>query len=135
MSIYVVPETKEIQMTRGDAVSIKVSPLNNYKFQKGDVIRMNVTKRKNSNALLLTKDFYIDEECDYFFLTFDKEETKIGDIINEDTDYWYEIVLNPDTNPQTIIGYEMYKETGDPWEKILKLLPEANDDNEGSDNL
>ena len=29
----------------------------------------------------------------------------------------------------------MYKETGDPWEKILKLLPEANDDNEGSDNL
>ena len=76
MSIYVVPETKEIQMTRGDAVSIKISPLNNYKFQKGDVIRMNVTKRKNSNALLLTKDFYIDEECDYFFLTFDKEETK-----------------------------------------------------------
>ena len=100
-----------------------------------DVIRMNVTKRKNSNALLLTKDFYIDEECDYFFLTFDKGETKIGDIINADTDYWYEIVLNPDTNPQTIIGYEMYKETRDPWEKILKLLPEANDDNEGSDNL
>ena len=32
MSIYVVPETKEIQMTRGDAVSIKISPLNNYKF-------------------------------------------------------------------------------------------------------
>jgi len=46
---------------------------------------------------------------------------KIGDVINKPTDYWYEIEINPETKPQTIIGYD---ENG---EKILKLYPEGSD--------
>ena len=52
-------------------------------------------------------------------LSLDSTETTIGDIINKPVEYWYEIQLNPDTEPQTIIGYD---ENG---AKIFKLYPEG----------
>lgn len=49
------------------------------------------------------------------------EDTKFGEVISKPVDYWYEIELNPDTNPQTIVGYD---EEG---AKIFKLFPEGKD--------
>jgi hypothetical protein len=48
-----------------------------------------------------------------------KEDTKIGKKVNKPVDYWYEVELNPDTYPQTIVGYD---EDG---AKIFKLYPEG----------
>ena len=45
----------------------------------------------------------------------------IGEVINKPTNYWYEIELNPNTQPQTIIGYD---EDG---EKLFVLYPEGSD--------
>ena len=52
-------------------------------------------------------------------ISLNKEDTTIGDIINTPIDYWYEVQLNPETNPQTIIGYD---ENG---AKIFRLYPEG----------
>lgn len=49
-------------------------------------------------------------------------ETKIGNIINRPVIYWYEIVVNPDTNAQTIIGYD------DGGAKEFILYPEGGDE-------
>jgi hypothetical protein len=51
-------------------------------------------------------------------------DTKIGEYINKPTDYWYEIELNPDTAPQTIVGYD---EDG---AKVFRLYPEGREMNE-----
>ena len=54
-----------------------------------------------------------------------REDTKIGDIIHKPVKYWYEVELNPDTEPQTIVGYD------DDGPKIFTLYPEGADENEG----
>ena len=50
-----------------------------------------------------------------------KTDTKIGEVINKPTDYWYEVEVNPHTNPQTIIGY------GEEGAAIFKLFPEGDE--------
>ena len=106
-------KTKKIYLTRGDVACIRISAKNddggNYTFRVGDVIRFKVFKKKDCQFIVLQKD------------------TKIGNIINKDIDYWYEVELNPDTRPQTIIGYEIDPQTRKPLEKIFKLLPEGGD--------
>lgn len=52
------------------------------------------------------------------------DETKIGEYISKPKEYWYEIELNPETYPQTIIGYD---EDGP---KVLILYPEGGDYND-----
>ena len=52
-------------------------------------------------------------------VTLDNKDTKFGDIISKPVDYWYEVELNPETKPQTIVGYD---EDG---AKIFKLFPEG----------
>ena len=127
--------TKQINLTRGDIACIRVSALNedgsNYTFKVGDVVRFNVCERKKCSSVVLQKDTVVSEEGTTVDINLTSEDTKIGNIINKDTDYWYEVELNPDTDPQTIIGYEINKDTGKVWEKIFKLLPEAEE--KGSD--
>lgn len=129
--------TKQIDLTRGDVATFEVqAPIDDdgtlYTFKVGDVVRFSVYKRKDCHCVELVKDTIVEEEGTTVTISLRSEDTKIGDIISKDTDYWYEVVLNPETLPQTIVGYEMHPETGKPWEKILKLLPEAND--KGGDN-
>ncbi len=127
--------TKQINLTRGDIACIRISALNedgsNYKFKVGDVVRFNVFERKKCNCVVLKKDTVVSAEGETVDINLTSEDTRIGDIINKDTDYWYEVELNPDTKPQTIVGYEINKDTGRVWEKIFKLLPEAEE--KGSD--
>lgn len=122
--------TKKIYLTRGDIASIRVSAKKddgeNYVFQIGDVVRFKVFKKRGCNCVVLQKDTTVTEETEEVVIELFSKDTKIGDIINRDTDYWYEIELNPDTNPQTIVGYDV-DEYGRPIEKIFKLLPEGDD--------
>ena len=95
-------------------------------FKVGDVLRFKVFKKNLCSAVVLQKDFTIEEDSTVAEITLNAEDTKIGNIINKYVDYWYEIELNPDTAPQTLVGYEV-SEKGEIKEKIFRLLPEGAD--------
>lgn len=120
--MFVVNEDLSIYATRGDIVFFNVTAEDNgykYKFQPGDVVRFSVYGKKDAAATVLQKDFPVTEISESVYIYLDEKDTKIGETISKHKDYWYEVVLNPDTNPQTIIGYD---EDG---AKIFRLFPEA----------
>lgn len=123
--MFQINDDLSINITRGDTAVFTVNALNesgeNYLFQKGDVVRIKVTEKKACENVMFQKDFVVEEETEQVELLLTEDETKIGEVISKPTDYWYEVELNPLTNPQTIIGYD---EDG---AKILRLYPEGND--------
>ena len=126
--MFTMNEDLSIYATRGDIVFFSVTADDNgirYKFQPGDIVRMAIYGKKEAETCVMQKDFPVTEVTEKVFIYLDEEDTKIGEIISKHKDYWYEIVLNPDTMPQTIIGYD---EDG---AKVFRLFPESNeiDDN------
>ena len=123
--MFVINEDLSIYATRGDVVFFTVQAKDDtgsyYEFQAGDVLRMKIYGKKNAEKVYLEKDFPITANANSYVIYLDEEDTKIGDVISKATDYWYEIELNPYTNPQTIIGFD---EDG---AKIFKLFPEGAD--------
>lgn len=122
--MVIVNEDKSVYATRGDTVLFTVSADidgERVTFAPGDVVRIKVFEKKNANNVVLQKDFPIEVESDLATIYLTGKETKIGGIINKPVDYWYEVELNPFTEPQTIIGYD---EDG---AKIFKLFPEGKD--------
>lgn len=124
--MFVLNEDKSIYATRGDIVFFTVSAADieteeKYKFQPGDIVRIKVFGKKNAASVVLQKDFPVTEETENVDIYLDKEDTKIGDVISKPVDYWYEIELNPYSDPQTIIGYN---EDGP---MVFKLFPEGAD--------
>lgn len=120
--MFQINDDLSIYVTRGDAVFLTVSAEEDgatYKFQPGDVVRIKVFEKKACENVVLQKDFPVVEETETVDLFLIKQETEIGEVISKPVDYWYEIELNPDTNPQTIIGYD---EDG---AKVFKLMPEG----------
>lgn len=117
--------TKQINITRGDIGCIEVKAKNedgtDYTFQVGDIVRFKVFKKKDCGCVEIQKDVEVITAGTSVEINLTSTDTKIGEIINKPTDYWYEVELNPDTNPQTIICYD------DEGEKIFKLFPEGND--------
>jgi hypothetical protein len=71
---------------------------------------------------VLEKDVTVEEETSVVSITLERTDTKLGGIINKPVDYWYEVELNPDTTPQTIVGYDS------DGPKIFRLFPEGGDD-------
>jgi hypothetical protein len=80
-----------------------------------------VYEKKNCSNVVILKDAVVDTEAQSVTISLSKEDTKIGELISKPVDYWYEIEVNPDTKPQTIIGYD---EAG---EKIFRLYPEGSE--------
>ena len=122
--MFVLNDDLSIYATRGDIVFFSVTAKDGedaYKFKAGDVVRIKIFGKKNAENVVLQKDFpiFADTETVEIYLT--KEDTKIGEVISKPTDYWYEIELNPDTEAQTIIGYD---ENG---ARVFKLFPEGAD--------
>lgn len=117
-------EDLSIYVTRGDTVFFTVMAEENgepYYFEAGDVLRMKVFSKKKATDVVLEKCFPITARTDRYTILLTEEDTKIGEVISKPKDYWYEVELNPFTNPQTIIGYD---EDG---AKIFKLFPEGAD--------
>ena len=122
--MFQINEDKSIYLTRGDVANIEVSATadgEQHTFKAGDVVRFKVFKRKSCMSVLLQKDVVVEADTTAVTVYLGKEDTKIGEIINKPTNYWYEVELNPDTVPQTIIGYD---EEG---EKLLTLFPEGSE--------
>lgn len=121
--MFVILKDKTICLTRGDIASIIVSAnLQDgaaYTFMPGDVVRFTVCKMRDYSTIILQKEITISEESNTVTISLLSEDTRIGGVINKPVDYWYEVELNPDTAPQTIIGYD---EAG---EKIFRLYPEG----------
>lgn len=117
--------TKQISLTRGDAAAIDITAKNpdgtDYAFLVGDIVRFKVFKNKDCGCVVLQKDTEIKEQSTTVKVDLTKADTKIGEIISKPSAYWYEVELNPDTNPQTIIGYD---EDG---AKVFMLYPEGGD--------
>lgn len=125
--MFVVSDDLTIHITRGDAALLSVGATiggENYEFKNGDVVRLKVFAKKNCEDVVLKKDTTVTEPTNTVRIALDGEDTKIGDVISKPTDYWYEVELNPETNPQTIVGYD---ENG---AKVFKLYPEGGVANE-----
>ena len=122
--MYKINDDLSIYVTRGDIVILSVKAMfgdRPYTFTKGDLVRIKVYKKKNATDVVLEKDFPVTEETQAVQIYLSKEDTKIGEVINKPVDYWYEVELNPLSEPQTIIGYD---EDG---AKVFKLFPEGAD--------
>ena len=120
--MFVINEDKSIYITRGDSAVFSVGAKiggEDYEYMKGDVVRFKVFAKKNCADVVLQKDFDAEEGASAVEVYLTGEDTKIGDIISKPTEYWYEVELNPETHPQTIIGYD---EDG---AKVFKLFPEG----------
>lgn len=125
--MFVIGDDLTIHITRGDAALISVSANKGesvYEFKPDDVVRFKVFAKKSCDDVVLVKDTVVTEISETVRIALDSEDTKIGDVISKPTDYWYEVELNPETNPQTIIGYD---EDG---AKVFKLYPEGGVANE-----
>ena len=125
--MFFIDEDLTIHITRGDAVAFSVGAdigEESYEFNPDDVVRFKVFAKKDCADVVLIKDTTVTEATSAVEILLEKEETKIGDVINKPVDYWYEVELNPDTYPQTIVGYD---ESG---AKVFKLYPEGGAANE-----
>ena len=122
--MYSINDDLSIHVTRGDIVAFKVTADyygENYVFKAGEIVRMKVFEKKGCDCVLLQKDFVIEADTEEVTILLTSMDTKIGGVIHKPKDYWYEVELNPLTNPQTIIGYD---EDG---AKIFRLYPEGAD--------
>lgn len=120
--MFTINEDNSIYANRGDIVFFCVTAEDDgvpYHFQPGDILRINIHGKKDVETVYLEKDFPVLENSERVELFLTEEDTKFGDIISKPKDYWYEVCLNPDTNPQTIIGYN---EDGP---AVFRLYPEG----------
>lgn len=122
--MFAINDDLSIYMTRGDACSIDVSAMSNgepYTFVNGDIVRLSVMEKKNCENVLMVKEIEVIGSTTTATISLSKEDTRFGEVISKPTDYWYEVELNPDTHPQTIIGFD---EDG---AKVFRLYPEGGD--------
>ena len=121
--MFHIDDNQTIHLTRGDIAVIEVSAntpeSTEHIFKSGDIVRLKVFERKRPDAVVLEKNVTVDTDTTVVTVSLGRDDTKFGDLISKPTNYWYEVELNPDTNPQTFIGYD----TDGP--KIFRLYPEG----------
>ena len=121
--MLVIHDDNSIYLTRGDIASIQITALNSsgeeYLFKNGDIVRFSIFEKGRYDNLVLRRDVEVTAETKFVSINLSGNDTKIGELINKPKQYWYEVELNPDTAPQTIIGYD------NNGPKILTLFPEG----------
>lgn len=121
--MLVIRDDNSIYLTRGDIASIQITALNSsgeeYLFKNGDIVRFSIFEKGRYDNLVLRRDVEVTTETKFVNINLSGNDTKIGELINKPKPYWYEVELNPDTAPQTIIGYD------NNGPKILTLFPEG----------
>lgn len=122
--MFKVNDDLSIYATRGDIIAFSLTVdagSTVYKFKESDIVRFKVFEKKDCEVVVLQKEFQATEGSEQVDIFLSGEETKLGEPINKPKDYWYEIELNPNTKPQTVVGYD---EDG---AKIFRLYPEGGD--------
>lgn len=115
MSLFLNPDTKEIQINRGDRGTIRLRAKTGS-FSVGDSILFSIVDQQNYKNVVFQKEYIVTQDSETFDITLTKEDTTIGPIISNKVEYWYEIQYNGD---QTIIGYDNKRQ------KKFILYPEA----------
>ena len=111
-----------IYANRGDVGAINVTAEHDggaYTFRAGDVVRLKVFEKKDCDDVVLLKDVTVMQDTEVVVIVLHGSDTTFGEVISKPVDYWYEIELNPDTMPQTIVGYD------DDGPKVFRLYPEG----------
>ena len=115
-----------IKVTRGDSGTVPIIAMNEdkteYMFKAEEVVRFKVFEAKKCDSVILQKELKIKTPTTKAEIELTKDDTKIGELISKPTTYWYEVELNPETNPQTIICYD---DVDGP--KLFILYPEGGD--------
>ena len=123
--MFTIDSDLTIHLTRGDIapieISAKMSEEEYYTFQIGDVVRFKVFEKSKVSNIVLAKEVLVNKESTIIDICLESEDTKIGDLINKPKDYWYEVEVNPDTSPRTIVGYDKK------GPKVFRLYPEGDD--------
>lgn len=122
--MFKINADKSIFVTRGDAVTISIAASDGespYTFVVGDIVRLKVFEKKACHCVVLQKDVQVAKASETVDIALSGGDTKFGELISKPTDYWYEVELNPDSQPQTIVGYD---EDG---AKVFRLYPEGGD--------
>ena len=122
--MFFIDVNKTIHLTRGDIAVIQVGAMNGeniHTFSAGDIIRLNVFEKKQPDSIVLQKEVTAGDGVETVDISLSRNDTKIGELISKPVEYWYEIELNPDTMPQTLIGYD------NNGPKIFRLYPEGDD--------
>lgn len=124
--MFKIDTDKTIHLTRGDIAMLEISVEDKatgqpYVFKDGDIVRFKVYEKKDFGNALLIKDTAVSGETTVVDLYLESKDTKIGELVNKPKEHWYEIEVNPDTAPQTIVGYD---EDGP---KVFMLYPEGSD--------
>ena len=123
--MFSINNDKSMHLTRGDIAVIEIaaskSETEDYTFKEGDIVRFRVFEKNHYENVVIQKDVTVESETTSVDISLYKEDTKIGELINKPKDYWYEVELNPDTSPQTIIGYDV------DGPKLFRLYPEGDD--------
>lgn len=121
-------ENNVIYCTRGDKGNIPIKiPINEdktefYKFQIGDIVTFAVYNKKGYDAEpLIYKKITIEEVSELCNIPLASDETKIGDYIVKNKEYWYEVTLN---DSETILGHNDNDEA-----QIFWLMPEGREKN------
>lgn len=120
--MFKINDDLSIYATRGDSINFTLNATNNdtlHTFRSADIVRFTVFEKKACDNVVLQKDFRVSADTEDVEIYLSSENTKFGEIISKPVDYWYEVELNPLTNPQTLIGYD---EDGP---KIFRLFPEG----------
>lgn len=121
--MFVIDSDKTIHITRGDVATIRIccdeADGTPHEFEPGDTVRLKVFERRNCTNVVLVKNATVTDETTTIDITLDESDTKIGAIINKPVDYWYEVELNPEQNPQTIIAYDS------DGPKLFRIYPEG----------
>lgn len=120
--MFRIDEELTMECTRGDAAVFSVGAKRNgadYLFQPDDKVRFSVFEKKDCSKVVLQKDVTVTEETGLVEIRLTGDDTRIGGVISKPVEYWYEVEVNPETYPQTIIGYD---ENG---AKVFKLYPES----------
>lgn len=114
-------ENKQISMTRGDTATLKFkvkTAEGYYTFGNNDVVEFKVyPKKEYESEPLIYKSIVIEEDTDTAIIDLSSDDTRIGDIINKEKEYWYEVQLNHNI---TLIGY-----SDSEGPAIFMLLPEG----------
>lgn len=110
-----------ILINRGDILNLSISLVyddgSTYTFKNGDKLVFSLyNKGKMTDDAVLMKTVTASGGEESLIINCTNEETKLGDPINKEKEYWYEIELNDE---HTVIGYD---EEG---AKILMLYPEG----------
>ena len=120
--MFKIDNEKNIQITRGDRGTIKLTAKNGS-FSIGDIIKFSIVEKKDYSNVVFQKEYTVTQEGENAYLTLTEEDTRIGEVISKPVTYWYEIEYNED---QTPISYD------EDNAKQFILYPEA-PDKEGDD--